>query len=745
MNHLLVPGTKYEDYIRARVYSGRQPDLVGREEEWIKDRIHSMKTGLSDYEFCVKDKWYRVIRKQLDNGDHVNFQVNITAEQNREFELAESEELYRTLFEFCPDAVFIHDTKTITFANPACVELFRAKSVEDLIGRPAFDHTPPEFKEIVDGRANDILNSGKTAGRNEQEYLRLDGSRVEIESQGTRIVFEGKPAVLIIARDISARKENQRKLMEAHDNLEIMVEARTRDLTQEIEERRYTEIALKQSEARFRDIAEAASEWIWEMDADLRYTYMSERARETYGWDAGMPIGRSRLELVDQGEWIIDRAALEDHEDLMHRQEAFHNVEFSVITKDGRKIFTQINGKPIIDENGEFSGYRGTATNITDKKVTEIALKESEEIARVLLNSPTDPAILLDVDGIVLDANEAVLKRYDVSRDKIIGENIFNIMMIRDASDLDSIESRRDTLRQVVRERTPKSVVDKVGDRWFESNLYPILDEGGSVTRLAIYTKDITQQKQIELALRKAKDDADLANRSKSEFLANMSHELRSPLTAILGFSEAMQQEIFGPFENPKYKEYLENIHKSGSHLHQLINDILDVSAIEAGRLDLATQEIVVADLVMSSIRMVNPRAEQVGLEIEQNVPSDLPNIKGDERRLKQVLVNLLANAVKFTPEKGNIEVSACLTEDGLLLQVSDNGIGMDDKGIEEAITKFGQVESDLSRRYDGTGLGLPLSIGLIEIHGGKLTIDSEIGVGTTISVKLPNSGIIQN
>ena len=147
--------------------------------------------------------------------------------------------------------------------------MFRAKSVEDLIGRPAFDHTPPEFKEIVDGRANDILNSGKTAGRNEQEYLRLDGSRVEIESQGTRIVFEGKPAVLIIARDISARKENQRKLMEAHDNLEIMVEARTRDLTQEIEERRYTEIALKQSEARFRDIAEAASEWIWEMDADL--------------------------------------------------------------------------------------------------------------------------------------------------------------------------------------------------------------------------------------------------------------------------------------------------------------------------------------------------------------------------------------------------------------------------------------------------------------------------------------------
>lgn len=128
---------------------------------------------------------------------------------------------------------------------------------------------------------------------------------------------------------------------------------------------------------------------------------------------------------------------MEDHEDLMHRQEAFHNVEFSVITKDGRKFFSQINGKPIIDENGEFSGYRGTATNITDKKVTEIALKESEEIARVLLNSPTDPAILLDVDGIVLDANEAVLKRYDVSRDKIIGENIFNIMMIRDASDLE--------------------------------------------------------------------------------------------------------------------------------------------------------------------------------------------------------------------------------------------------------------------------------------------------------------------
>ncbi len=239
--------------------------------------------------------------------------------------------------------------------------------------------------------------------------------------------------------------------------------------------------------------------------------------------------------------------------------------------------------------------------------------------------------------------------------------------------------------------------------------------------------------------LRLAKEQAETANRTKSEFLANMSHELRTPLNAIIGFSDVMLQEVLGTIPNPTYKDYLRDIHASGIHLLEIINDILDVSKIEAGRLDLSEGPNTVADLLEASVRLVRERADLAGIILDIADLTKLPPIHVDGRRIKQVFLNLLSNAVKFTPAGGRITVTGGLRSDrSLELIVADTGIGMTADDVALALTPFGQVESGPARRQEGTGLGLPLSRALMTLHDGTLTIDSEKGKGTRVILTLP-------
>jgi two-component system cell cycle sensor histidine kinase PleC len=233
------------------------------------------------------------------------------------------------------------------------------------------------------------------------------------------------------------------------------------------------------------------------------------------------------------------------------------------------------------------------------------------------------------------------------------------------------------------------------------------------------------------------KTRAETANRSKSEFLANMSHELRTPLNAIIGFSEMMESGIFGPLGSPKYQEYTTDIRSSGQHLLELINDILDMSKIEAGRMTLEMQNIDLAPVVTESLRLVSGRADIASVRIHNSVTS-LPGIDADKRAIKQVLLNLLSNAIKFTPAGGEIFVDAENHKDGLTISVRDTGIGIPASALPKIGRPFEQVESQHSKKHKGTGLGLALSRSLVEMHGGTLTIASTEGVGTTVSFTLP-------
>ena len=243
--------------------------------------------------------------------------------------------------------------------------------------------------------------------------------------------------------------------------------------------------------------------------------------------------------------------------------------------------------------------------------------------------------------------------------------------------------------------------------------------------------------------LASARDEATHANRAKSEFLAHMSHELRTPLNAINGFSEIIKDEMFGPVA-PRYREYAADIHRSGMHLTALINDILDLSKIEAGKIEVRDDVVAPAELVEAGIRLVRDRAHKAGLALRIDLPRDLPRLRADERQVKQILVNLLTNAVKFTPPKGEVTVSVRVTADGGLdFAVHDTGIGIAAEDIPRVLEPYGQVGAVRNHNPEGTGLGLPLVKKMAELHGGEFKLDSTLGVGTTATVTFPAKRVI--
>nr|RAW04008.1 sensor histidine kinase [Aerococcus urinae] len=266
------------------------------------------------------------------------------------------------------------------------------------------------------------------------------------------------------------------------------------------------------------------------------------------------------------------------------------------------------------------------------------------------------------------------------------------------------------------------------------------------LSRYSTNLGELMSRRHAEHALRAAKIESDIANRTKSEFLANMSHELRTPLNAIIGFADLMRHFSNEGRDVAKSNEYAAHIAGAGRHLLSIISDILDISKIESGTFALNLEEHSLRELIDSSLILVRDRAKAKGQMLEFKAASDLPVLSVDGSRMKQIFINLLSNAHKFTPERGRILVVAQRSVDGgATVAIADNGIGMTEDQISVALTPFGQVQSSYSRSHEGTGLGLPIAAALVRQHGGDFHVSSQPGVGTTVVVTLPPPPVPRN
>lgn len=379
--------------------------------------------------------------------------------------------------------------------------------------------------------------------------------------------------------------------------------------------------------------------------------------------------------------------------------------------------------------------------DITERKKVEAALKKSEQRFRAIADYTYDWETWLGADGAVRWVNPAVERMTGYPVSECMAMENFPLEIVHKADRDVMSEHRTQALYQGLESEIDFRVRCKNNTvLWASFSYQPIFDDDDVFLGSRWSIRDISARKQLENDLWHAKSDAEKANLAKSDFLAGMSHDLRTPLNAIMGFSDMMRSKTFGPLGDVHYDEYADDIYNSGSLLISLINDILDLSKVEAGKYDLAEESIQLSALVEACIHQVERTAENAGLTISKTIAPDLPKLCGDKRVVTQILNNLLSNAIKFTPAGGHVAVTAKLDEySAVVMSVSDEGIGMSPDDVTRAMQPFEQVGGgDNSRKHDGTGLGLPLCANFMALHDGEINVQSEVGKGTIVTVRFP-------
>lgn len=502
------------------------------------------------------------------------------------------------------------------------------------------------------------------------------------------------------------------------------------------------EDALQFREQVFKDFAAASSDWFWETDAEHRFTWFSDRVEVITGVPVEYHIGKSRLEMaadqVEQEKWVA-------HKKSLAARQPFRDFRYLRRGHDGRLQHMSASGVPFFDAAGNFKGYRGTGTDISAEVNAQEIAASAHERFMAAIESVSDGFALFDADDRMVFCNDR-FKDMNPDLAPIIVPGITFEEMLRDNIArnriLDALGDEEVFVQmRMEQHRNPSGplVQQRRDGRWLE-----LREEQTPEGSTFLVNTDISERKAAEEGLLVAMKEAEIANQTKSEFLANISHELRTPLNAIIGFSEIIKDEKFGAVGNTKYRDYVEDINESGQHLLALINDILDLSKIESGTDELNEEDIDIREATDSILKLVTGLARSGNVELEVDVSDDIHDLYGDERKVRQILLNLLSNAIKFTPNAGKVTLRIwSRTDSGYVFQVVDTGIGIAFEDIPMALAPFQQIDSGLDRKHEGTGLGLPLAKSLVEMHGGYLDLQSEVGLGTTVTVRFPAERIV--
>ena len=608
---------------------------------------------------------------------------------------------------------------------------FQAKEVLKLTLFPLINlgHINPERWR----RMHETLrNFGILKGAFEEQDVIFDPERREQERWAQIkewIVVGGALSVLLIGgvlmwnRSLSHQVEAATaKVLIAHDALEERVKERTEE--------------LNANKERLASTFDAIDEGVWDWNIKTKEVIFSANWPRIFGYtlEEVEPQVQTWLDLLHPDDMSTVMNRVEDH---FEGRAPIYQSEHRMRHKDGQWLWVLDRGKVIErDEQGHPVRMVGADLDITKRKNAEETLRK---LSRAVDQSPS-AIFITDTDGVIEYINAKFTDMTGYRATDAIGGTP-RLLKSNDTSS-EVIEELWSTIKSGHEWRGEIQDQRKDGSHfWAYETIAPVKDESGKITHFVATHEDISKRKDAELAAQKAHREADLANRAKSELMANMSHELRTPLNAIIGFSDTIRDEVFGPVGHDKYREYVDDISSSGALLLDLISDILDVSAIEVGKLELNEEDIDVRALVSDTVRLLQHRADEGGVTLDVDVADGVPLLYVDARRMKQILLNLLSNAVKFTPQNGSVSLEVASDQDGQFVFVlTDTGIGMSKVDLEKAMTPFGQVSRNSDLHQEGTGLGLPLCKGLVELHGGTLTITSVKDQGTRAVVRMPAS-----
>ena len=623
--------------------------------------------------------------------------------------------------------------------------------VDSDIGRPlahlAHNMDVDDLIELLeDAIATENFTEREVTLQNTNESLLMRINPYRIENN----VLEG---IVLTFVDISEMTEVQEQLQLAYRNLQ-----------QEIKERQKIEHSLRESKERFRSLIETSSDWVWELDANFIYTYVSPKVKELLGYEPEEILGKTPFDLMSEPQATKVKAEFTRIVELHQSFECLVNVNQH---KDGHQIIIETSGVPIFDANNNWCGYRGIDRDVSERQRNLNTIQENLVLLQTIINASPDIIFVKDLNGKYLWANQAVAQFFDKSIDEIIGkrdrdlfpESIYTKIEADDRRILES--SKISTYEEMVR----------IGDRnlSYLTTKTVYHDEHGNLLGIVGIARNISDFKEAEAVLHrtnleleqrvkkrtaelaKAKEAAEAANHAKSVFIANMSHELRTPLNSILGFAQILlkHQELSSERQNE-----VETIYQSGKHLLTLINDILYLAKIEAGKLELQAKKFDFSTFIDRLLAIMRIDAEEKNLYLYYQPLSELPKIVLlDETRLRQVLLNLLSNAVKFT-EQGGVTLKIGYVEDFepesstetssidrnsgceadslkvIRFQIEDTGIGIESQKLSEIFLPFQQsVRGEVNR--EGTGLGLTISENIIREMGSQIQVESIPGKGS--------------
>ena len=614
---------------------------------------------------------------------------------------SQESEFLHTLMDNNPDHIYFKDIESkFVRINRSLANRFGIKNPAEVIGKSDFDFFTREHAQQAYQDEQTVINTGKPIEGKQEKETWLGG-------QDTWVSTTKVPV-----RDRSGRIKG------------------TCGISRDITEYHRADQALRDSEAKWRSLVESAPDIIATIDRNYQFQFINR-----------IPAGVDITEEDLIGESIFDFLTSEHHD--VFRQacqqviETGEVVDYEVQGKLSQNWY--VSGIGPITRDGEIVEFVTTSTNITAKKQAEIKLQESEKrFRRAVLNAPL-PIMIHVENGEVILISRAWTKLTGYT-----SEDMTTVPKWLEQANSEMSEEIQEFLGQA--NRTKERVVSeqykfmtKAGKKqiWeLSSSLLGVQPDGKrSIITMAL---DNTDRIKAQQAMQSAKETAEYASRAKSDFLANMSHELRTPLNAIIGFSEILRDELVGQI-NDEQKECVNDIRISGQHLLEMINDILDLSKIEAGKMYLQLEEFAIVDAVEGVNAIINALALKKNIELTLTCPQDAI-IEADRVKIKQIFYNLLSNAVKFTPEGGKVTTQLKVTSTTLQVNVIDTGIGIAEEDQMKLFAPFTQIDTSKSRRFGGTGLGLALTQRLIELHGGEIRVTSEEGKGSTFFFSIPTN-----